>query len=100
MDKIIVNFVGIKSFRDMNLLEKKEYIYSHLHQLDEDILNEMYNKMFSLIESEDPVIGYDVQTGEALTKKSYKSEMERRNAEIDAGDYLLHEDVKKESKNW
>ncbi len=84
----------------MNLLEKKKYISSHLNQLDEDVLNEMYNKMVSLIEDKGSIMGYDVQTGKAITENSYKKELEKRNKEIDSGNYILHEDVKKESKKW
>ena len=95
-----VNFVNNKIFTAMNLLEKREYIHSHLHQIDEDFVDEVFKKMSSLIEGDDPIIGYDVQTGKALTKKAYKNELEKRDAEIEAGDYMLHEDLKKESENW
>jgi len=84
----------------MNLLEKREYIHRHLHQIDEDLVDEVFKKMYSLIEGDDPIIGYDVQTGEPLTKKAYRNELERRDMEIDAGDYMLHEGLKKESENW
>ena len=84
----------------MNLLEKREYIYSHLHQLDEELVDEMFDKMFSLIEQNDPIVGHDTKTGEALTKKSYINELNKRNADIDNGNYILHRDARKEAKNW
>ena len=84
----------------MNLFEKKEYIYSHLHHLDESVVNELYEKIFKLIENEDPVIGYNVETGQQLTRKSYLTDMEKRNKEIEKGDYISHDDLKKESKEW
>ncbi|MFO7657788.1 MAG: hypothetical protein R6W78_12025, partial [Bacteroidales bacterium] len=89
-----------KKFTVMNLLEKREYIHSHLHHVDERLVNEVFEKMFTIIENADPVIGYDVQTGRPLTQKAYKAEIERRDAEIENGDYILHEDLKKESKDW
>ena len=95
-----VNFVTQKKSTVMNLLEKREYIHSHLHHIDESLVNEVFEKMFNIIENTDSVIGYNVKTGKPLTRNSYKAELERRDAEIENGDYISHDDLKKESEDW
>ena len=37
----------------MNLLEKRDYIHSHLHQVDEEIINEVFERLYSLIDEEE-----------------------------------------------
>jgi lipoate synthase len=96
----IVNFVNTKNITVMTIIEKREYIYSHLHHVDESLVNEVFEKMFNIIENADPTIGYDAETSQPLSRNAYKAEMERRETEIENGDYILHEDLKKESKNW
>jgi hypothetical protein len=33
----------------MNVVEKRDFIHSHLHRVNEPAINEMYNKMLSLL---------------------------------------------------
>lgn len=33
----------------MNVVEKRDFIHSHLHRVNESTINEMYNKMLSLL---------------------------------------------------
>ncbi len=39
---LIINFVSDQWMKRMNLLEKRDYIYSHLHQADEKIVDEFF----------------------------------------------------------
>ncbi len=45
----------------MNTIEKRDYIHSHLHKINEPAINELYSKMVSflnetlIIESEDDI---------------------------------------------
>ncbi|MDA3891883.1 MAG: hypothetical protein PF517_09500 [Salinivirgaceae bacterium] len=34
----------------MNVIEKRDYIHSHLHQIDDRIINEVFNKIHSYID--------------------------------------------------
>ena len=36
----------------MNSLEKRDYIHSHLHQIEDEIVNELFDKMYSYIGKE------------------------------------------------
>jgi len=36
----------------MNSLEKRDFIHNHLHQVDENLLNEVYEKLHSYINEE------------------------------------------------
>ena len=84
----------------MNVLEKREFIHSHLHQLDEELLEDFFSKMYSIITSDDPIVGYNVISGEPLFKSSYQMELEKRNLEIEAGNFVSHEDVKNLYAKW
>ena len=84
----------------MNVLEKREFIHSHLHQLDEKLLEELFSKMYSIICGDDPIVGYDLRSGEPLFRSTYRRELEKRNQDIEAGNFVSHEDVKKLFNTW
>jgi hypothetical protein len=83
----------------MNNNQKKEYIENHLHELDENTVNELFEKIYSVVNKTDLVAGYDA-TGtpilnEQLIKDILQSEYEIRN-----GDFITLEQLEEESKNW
>ena len=84
----------------MNTLEKRDYIHSHLHQIDENAIDEMFEKLQFFINEKEPVIGYDIRTGHPMTSSGFKKEIKKRDADIDAGNYITHDALKKESKKW
>lgn len=45
MNKIIGNFTGAKTMEIMNVLEKRYFIHSHLHQADESIIIAFYEAL-------------------------------------------------------
>jgi hypothetical protein len=53
----------------MNNIEKRDFIHSILHQLDEELLSELYQKMYSFIKEDNPVIGYSA-SGKPIRKKN------------------------------
>jgi hypothetical protein len=59
----------------MNVIEKRDFIHSHLHQVKEPAINEMYNKMLSFLneslieESEDDIKHGNVMTHEVLKQE-------------------------------
>ena len=68
----------------MNLVEKRDFIHSYLYQADEDVINELYEKLTKekllkeklesrAIKSED-----DIQSGKTLSRP----EIEKRTAGI------------------
>jgi hypothetical protein len=83
----------------MNNNQKKKYIENHLHELDENTVNELFEKIYSVVNKTDLVAGYDA-TGtpilnEQLIKDILQSEYEIRN-----GDFITLEQLEEESKNW
>ncbi len=63
----------------MNVVEKRDFIHSHLHRVNEPVINEMYNKMLSLL-------------NEALIEESEE--------DIKNGKLITHESLKQEVQNW
>lgn len=67
----------------MNVVEKRDFIHSHLHQVNEPEINEIYIKMTSLInkslieESEE-----DIKNGKLISQETLKREVQnwRHNA--------------------
>jgi len=60
----------------MNAIEKRDFIHSHLHQINEPAINEMYDKMLSLYnellleESEE-----DIRNGNIISHTALKQEV-------------------------
>lgn len=63
----------------MNLVEKRDYIHSHLHRIKEPAVNELYKKLLSFLE-------------DALMEESEEN--------IKNGELTSHEDLKKEVQSW
>jgi hypothetical protein len=61
----------------MNVIEKRDFIHSHLHQVNEPVINEIYIKMTTLVneflikESEE-----DIKNGNVITHDSLKQEVQ------------------------
>ena len=61
----------------MNLVEKRDFIHSHLHQVNEPEINEIYIKMAALVnkslieESEE-----DITNGKLITQEALKQEVQ------------------------
>jgi hypothetical protein len=60
----------------MNVVEKRDFIHSYLHQVKEPVLNDIYEKMISLIneslieESEE-----DIKNGNLISHELFKQEV-------------------------
>ncbi len=63
----------------MNKVEKRDFIHSHLHQVGEPVINEIYDKMLSLL-------------NESLIEESEE--------DIKNGNLVSHEALKQEVLNW
>lgn len=83
----------------MKALEKRDYIHSHLHQIDEKFINEMYQKMYSIIEENNPIVGYTPE-GEPIKKSQFLADLKEAEEQIKQGQYLTIEDLEKESEQW
>jgi hypothetical protein len=63
----------------MNVIEKRDFIHSHLHRIKEPVINEMYDKMVSLY-------------NELLIEESEE--------DIKNGNLISHARLKQEIQNW
>ena len=61
----------------MKVVEKRDYIHSHLHQIKESAINELYDKLQSYLddalieESEE-----DIKNGDLTSHKAFKQEVQ------------------------
>lgn len=83
----------------MKTLEKRDYIHSHLHQANENFINEVYQKMRSTLEGNNPIVGYGA-SGEPLKKSQLIADIKEAEAQIERGEYLSIEELEQESSQW
>lgn len=63
----------------MDITEKRDFIHSHLHQVKEPVLNDIYEKMLALFK-------------EAMLEESEE--------DIKNGNVISHQSLKQEVLNW
>ena len=63
----------------MTTVEKRDFIHSHLHRVEEPVINDIYGKMVSFL-------------NESLINESEE--------DIKNGDLISHESLKKEVLDW
>jgi hypothetical protein len=63
----------------MNVVEKRDYIHSHLHRVKEPAINELYNRLLSYLD-------------DALIEESEE--------DIKNGNLTSHEAFKQEAQSW
>ena len=83
----------------MDSNQKKKYIENHLHELDENTVNELFEKIYSVVNKNDLVTGYDV-TGTPILKKQLIEDIFQSEAQIRNGHFITLEQLEEESKNW
>lgn len=83
----------------MDINEKRKYIQKYLHEVDENTVNELYSKLYSVLEKSDPVVGYG-PSGNPIKKKQFIDDIILAKSQIKNGDFITLEQLKKESKDW
>ncbi len=83
----------------MNSNQKKKYIENHLHELDENTVNELFEKIYSEVNEKNLVTGYDA-TGTPILKKKLIEDILKSEDQIRNGDFITLEQLEEESKNW
>lgn len=79
--------------------KKKKYIENHLHELDENTVNELFEKIYSVVNKTDLVAGFDA-TGAPILKKKLIEEILQSEDQIRNGEFITLEQMEEESKNW
>ncbi len=74
----------------MKSLELKKRVHEIIDASDDEIIRAVY----TLLQASDTenILGENVE--------KYNQELEDAESEIDKGDFITHEDLKKEAKNW
>jgi hypothetical protein len=83
----------------MKALEKRDYIHSHLHLIDEKIINEVYRKIHSELEENNPVVGYNT-SGEPIKKQQLLADLLDAEKQIEKGEYMTLDELDEDSKTW
>ena len=83
----------------MKSVEKRDYIHSHLHQIDETFVNEIYQKMLEMIEDNNPIVGYDA-SGNSIKRSQFLSDLKEAEKQIERGEYITLDDLENESQSW
>jgi len=83
----------------MKTVEKRNYIQTHLHQADEKLISEVYQKMLLLFGAEEPIVGYDA-TGNPIGKSQLIADIKKAEEQIERGDYITLEELENESETW
>ena len=79
--------------------KKKKYIENHLHDLDENTVNEIFEKIYSVVNKTDLVAGYDTN-GTPILKEQLIKDILQSEEEIRNGDFFTLEQLEEESKSW
>jgi len=83
----------------MESIEKRDYIHSHLHQIDNKFIDEIYNKMFVKLQDSNITIGYDA-SGNPINSTQFVKDIKEAEEQIERGEYITLEDLESESKTW
>lgn len=85
--------------RKMNILEKRDFIHSHLHIADDGLIDELYLKIQSLIKRKKMIVGFDAKGGE-ISANQFLKDLKEAEFQIEKGDFLTMDEMDKEAANW
>jgi len=83
----------------MNILEKRDFIHSYLHIADDGLIDELYQKIQSLIKRKRMIVGFDAKGGE-ISATQFLKDLEEAEFQIEKGDFLTMDEMDKEAENW
>ena len=79
--------------------EKRAYILSHLDNVDENIVNDIYQKIYAAVESNEPAVGFSVDA-QPISKAKLLSDLKEAEAQIERGECVTLEELTKEVETW
>lgn len=85
--------------RKMNIIEKRDFIHSHLHIADDRLIDELYLKIQSSIKTKKMIVGFDAKGGE-ISVNQFLKDLKEAEFQIENGDFLTMDEMEKESKSW
>jgi hypothetical protein len=85
--------------RKMNIIEKRDFIHSHLHIADDGLINELYQKIQSGIKKKQMIVGFDAKGGE-ISANQFLKDLKEAELQIEKDDFLTMNEMDKEAENW
>ena len=79
----------------MNIVEKRDFIHSHLHIADDRLINELYLKIQSTIKGKQMIAGFDAKGGE-ISVNQFLNDLKEAELQIEKGDFLTINEMEKE----
>ena len=79
--------------------EKRAYILSHLDNVDESVVNDIYQKIYAAIESKEPAVGFSVDN-QPFSKAKLLADLKEAEAQIERGECITLEELTKEAETW
>ncbi len=83
----------------MKTIEKRDYIHSHLHQIDDNLIDKMYKQMLSIIDETDSIVGYNA-IGIPIKKSQFIADIKEAEDQFKNGEYTTLDELEEESKKW
>jgi len=83
----------------MNILEKRDFIHSHLHFANDELINELYKKIQSTIKKKKMIVGFDAKGGE-ISVNQFLKDLKEAEFQIEKGDFLTMDEMENEAKSW
>ena len=78
----------------MNILEKRDFIHSHLHIADDKLINELYLKIQSSIKRKKMIVGFDAK-GEEISVNQFLKDLKEAEFQIEKGDFFTMDEMDK-----
>jgi|GEM_PF-2368890 len=84
---------------NMETLEKRDYIHSHLHLIDEKVIKQLYQNMYSEFEENDTIVGFNPY-GKPIEKQQVLADLIEAEKQIESGEYITLKELEEDSKTW
>ncbi len=79
--------------------EKRAYILRNLDNVDESIVNDIYQKIYAAVESKEPAVGFNLDA-QPTSKAKLLSDLKEAEAQIERGECVTLEELTKEVETW
>jgi len=83
----------------MNTIEKRDFIHSHLHFADDILIDEVFKKINTAINSNKVIVGYEAG-GKPISAYQFLKDLKEAEDQIRAGNFLTLEEMEREAENW
>lgn len=79
----------------MDIVQKRDFIHSHLHQVNAEFIDEVFLNINKIVSGNDMVVGYRVD-GSEITREDLMNRANVAEDDIAAGRYKSQDDLERE----